>query len=393
MTKLAGQIPTDNLSIEHKVHGIGLDWQEPDWPAVSADEARQLLRQFDGAGEFIALHWHAPRPLSATSLLESSNGEYFLKRHPRALRTAEALREEHRFSAHLHATGLSVPQIIGTKNGDTIFATDDWTYELQAKANGLDPYRDRQSWTPYLCRQHAWEAGKALAMLHKAAASFDAPERGPHPLVTSLTILPAADPIAAMADYVAARPAAANYLADKPWRSVMADLLAQYGERLSDDLARQPSLWTHNDWHPTNLLWTREGAVETIFDFGLSTRTNAVHDIATAIERACIPWLEYQEGYADARAEPESALSLLQGYHSILPLSAQQLDLIIRLLPLVHVEFALSELDYFAGPLAQPALADVAWYDFFIGHAAWFDSDQGRIFMQQLRDYVQELTP
>lgn len=391
MTKVAGHGRSDDEPVEHMVHSIGLDWQEPDWPAVTTQEARQLLCQFDGAGKFICLHWHAPRPFSATSLLESDVGEFFLKRHPLALRTAEALREEHHFAAHLRAAGLSVPHIIPTLDGDTVIATDEWTYELQAKAKGLDPYRDRQSWTPYLCRQHAWEAGKALAMLHKASANFDAPPRGPHPLITSLTILPAADPIAAMADYISMRPAAAAYLADKPWRKTMADLLTQYGAGLSADLARQPSLWTHNDWHPSNLLWTREGHVETIFDFGLSTRTNAVHDIATAIERACIPWLEFQDGQADARPEPESALSLLQAYHSILPLSHDDAHLILRLLPLVHVEFALSELDYFAGPLAQPALADVAWDDFLIGHAHWFGSDQGQRFMAKMQQYLQAL--
>lgn len=381
----AGPNPAIDYPVEHKVHSMGFDWQEPDWPAVTADEARQLLPHFEDVGKFICLHWHAPRPFSATTLLETQTGEYFLKRHPRALRTAEALREEHRFAAHLAKAGLSVPPIIPTKTGDTVIASGEWTYELQAKARGLDPYRDRQSWTPYLCRRHAWEAGKALALLHKASATFDAPARGPHPLVTSLTILPADDPIAAMADYLAVRPAAAAYLADKPWQQALRDLLAQFGAGLAADLARQPSLWTHNDWHPTNLLWTGDGEVETIFDFGLSTRTNAVHDIATAIERACIPWLEYQEGRADAHPEPETALSLLLGYHSITPLAAEQWDIILRLLPLVHVEFALSEVDYFAGPLAAPALADLAWHDFFIGHAAWFASETGQAFLAQLR--------
>ena len=52
-------------------------------------------------------------------------------------------------------------------------------------------------------------------------------------------------------------------------------------------------LWTHNDWHASNLLWSsREphAEVASILDFGLSDRTSAVYDLATAIERNTIPW-------------------------------------------------------------------------------------------------------
>ena len=40
-------------------------------------------------------------------------------------------------------------------------------------------------------------------------------------------------------------------------------------------------LWTHNDLHASNLLWSAGGdnaQAAAIIDFGLADRTNAVHD-------------------------------------------------------------------------------------------------------------------
>ena len=56
-------------------------------------------------------------------------------------------------------------------------------------------------------------------------------------------------------------------------------------------------LWTHNDLHASNLFWSDAGPSEShahataIIDFGLADRTNAVHDIAHAIERNIVEWL------------------------------------------------------------------------------------------------------
>jgi len=47
--------------------------------------------------------------------------------------------------------------------------------------------------------------------------------------------------------------------------------------------------------HASNLLWSDAGdqaEVTAIIDFGLADRTNAVHDIAHAIERNIVEWLE-----------------------------------------------------------------------------------------------------
>jgi len=61
------------------------------------------------------------------------------------------------------------------------------------------------------------------------------------------------------------------------------------------------------------------------------------------------------------------------------------MDTLLALLPLVHVEFALSEVDYFAGLLNDPAQAGLAWDGYLIGHADWFASAAGQAFLADVR--------
>lgn len=369
----------------HRVHGMGAALETPTWPAITAVEAEAILARFPGTGRLVGLRWHSPRPFSAATLLQTSRGEFLLKRHHKRLRSPESLAQEHAFIASLRAAGLPVPEIMASVERAGVIAQGDWTYELHRKASGIDLYRDRVSWTPFLSHDHAHAAGAALARLHLAARDFRAPARAPQPLVASLTILPAPDPLAAAEAYVAARPAIDAYLAGRPWRRDLSCLFAGLGVGLSLRLAGQPSLWTHNDWHPSNLFWTGDGEVCSIIDFGLATRTCAVHDLATAIERTAVEWLRLGEGADDAIADPAAAISLLAGYRSVVPLDARDIETVVRLLPLVHVEFALSEIDYFAGVVAKPDQAALAWDGYLLGHAEWFLSPAGRDFGKRLQ--------
>ena len=354
------------------------------WPAITPGEAGAVLRHFPAAGHLIDLSWHSPRPFSAAALVAADAGAFVLKRHHRAVRSPDALAQEHSFIAHLRANGLSVPQVMATRDGGGVLAQGEWTYELHARSAGLDLYRDRPSWTPFLSHAHAHAAGIALGQLHRAARDFTAPARGPDPLIGSFTIVPAADPLAAAEAYVARRPALARFLADLPWRHDLARRFAAWGQGLPERLARQRLLWTHNDWHPSNLLWAADGSVSTVFDFGLATQTCALHDLATAIERTAVPWLDLAEGRGHARADPQAALTLLAGYRTVAPLNADDVATLVRLLPVVHVEFALSEVDYFAGILADRAAAMLAWQGYGLDHADWFAAPRGREFLAAL---------
>jgi len=286
--------------------------------------------------------------------------------------------------AHLRAAGVSVPEVMMTHDHASAMALGGWTYELHRRAPGLDLYRDRPSWTPFLSHDHAFAAGVALARLHLAARGYAGATRTPHPLVASFTIVPAADPLAAADAYVRARPALARFLDGKPWRRELDRLFAKLADGLADRLHDQAPLWTHNDWHPSNLLWSASGEVATIFDFGLATLTCALHDLATAIERTAVAWLDFSEGNPAPPVDVEAARRLLAGYQTILPLRPDEIETIVRLLPLVHLEFALSEVDYFAGILDDAAQAELAWQGYALDHAQWFLSPPGAAFLRQL---------
>lgn len=370
-------------SAGHQVHGMGMALEDPTWPAITLAEAEAVLAAYPRAGRPAALQWHSPRPFSAACRIETETGAtLFLKRHDLDLRNPAALAGEHAFMAHLREAGLPVPEVHATAQGTRALVQGSWTYELLAPAPGEDLYRDAQSWTPFFSRDHAFAAGEALARLHLSARSFPAPARRSCPLIASFTILPDRDPLAAASRFVTARPALAAYLADKPWQADLARRFAALGKGLAQDLARQAPIWTHNDWHPSNLLWSPQGQVAGIIDFGLATQTCALHDLATAIERSAIPWLDLAS--ADPRANAADALALIAGYCAIQPLAEADLALLFRLLPLVHIEFALSETDYFAGLLGDRTQADMAWHGYALGHADWFASGSGQDFLNEL---------
>jgi hypothetical protein len=57
--------------------------------------------------------------------------------------------------------------------------------------------------------------------------------------------------------------------------------------------------------------------------------------------------------------------------------------------PVVHVEYALSEVEYFADVVNSPANADLAHDGYLIGHligqARWFDGPDGSQLLDHLR--------
>src|SRR5690606_37727681 len=100
----------------------------------------------------------------------------------------------------------------------------------------------------------------------------------------------------------------------------------------------------------SNLLWRRDGnqtMVQTVLDFGLASPTSALFDLATAIERNAVAWLDLERGAQAVHVD--IALALLDGYRQVLPLSAERVHLLADLLPVVHLDFALSEVEYFHG--------------------------------------------
>src|SRR5450830_267280 len=376
-------------------HGMNADTVISDWPALTSAEVARILLHYPQVGAPQRLVWHSPRPFSAGCVMRTANMEVFVKRHHLSVRDIAGLSEEHRFIDHLRQRGIAASPALTTADGATAVTDDHWTYEVHALASGVDLYRDAVSWTPFSSPVHAHAAGQALAQLHLAAQDYDAPARQAQTLVSSFSIFSQADPLPVLQRYIEHRPAVADYLAHRSWREETAATLMPFHAQLLPYLDELTPLWTHNDWHASNLLWTDRSAaagVETILDFGLSDRTCALHDLATAIERNIIEWLAIQDAKntQDAQAgkpnvaHPDLLDALLDGYHLIRPLTSRQWQALAALLPLVHAEFALAELAYFHGITRSAKNASLAYDTYYLGHAAWFNSEEGQRLLEQI---------
>lgn len=365
----------------HRVQGLNNDEVPADWPAISPREIAWLAGRFPQLHGATAALWHSPRPLSAAALVEGAAGRVFVKRHHHSVRDAATLGEEHRFIAHLAAAGVPVVQVLRDRDGATAVEHDGWTYELHTPGNGEDVYRDAVSWTPLTNVAQARDAGRMLARLHHAAARYHAPQRGTHLLVARDDLIRSHDPIAALTADLGNRPGLARYLARIPWEDQLRGIVLPWHAGLAERLRDEPRLWAHNDWHISNLLWQGD-TVSTVLDFGLASPTSALFDLATAIERNAVAWLELERGAQAVRID--IALALLDGYRQLLPLSPTRVHLLADLLPVVQLDFALSEVEYFEGVTGSTANADVAWQPFLLGHAHWFGSAHGQALLAAL---------
>jgi Ser/Thr protein kinase RdoA (MazF antagonist) len=377
-----------------KVHGMDGTWVEPDWPPLTLPEVRALLGRFAGCGEPIRILTVSPRPLSAASVVTTNCGRVFIKRHHHAVRDREGLLEEHRFLQHLRDHDAAVPRVFATVSGETAVESGEWTYEVHEVPAGVDLYEQAISWTPFLTSAHAYFAGAALARLHLAAEGFDAPRRKPQPLVASFTIFAANNPAAELDRYLAARPALVNSAVIRKDCAQALDLLAPFHAQLLPLLPALRPLWTHNDLHASNLLWSDAGPdaeATAIIDFGLADRTNAVHDLAQAIERNIVGWLDLLQDTVHPENTPvhlDHLQALLAGYESVRQLTKEEAAALEPMAALCHAEFALTEADYFRGVLHSEEKTRLATPDYLVGHARWFRSAGGQKLLAALRRWA-----
>jgi Ser/Thr protein kinase RdoA (MazF antagonist) len=366
------------MSATLKAHGMQGELVEPDWPPLTLTEVRSLLAEFSAIGEPLRIVSVSPRPFSAAGVVSTASGSVFVKRHHRTARNAEGLLDEHRFLAHLLDGGAPVPHVYADASGRTAIESGEWTYEVHQVPAGIDLYEDAISWTPFRTAAHARAAGRALAQLHAASQGFAAPRRKPRPLVAGFSILAAADPAAELDRYLAARPALASHADVLRCADQAIKLLAPFHARLLPLLPALSPLWTHNDLHASNLLWSDSGPgaqAAAIIDFGLADRTNAVHDLAQAIERNIVEWLVLVRAPGRPGEVPvhlDHLYALLDGYQSVRPLSQEEAAALAPMTALCHAEFALSEADYYLGVLHSDAQARLAYDDYLVGHARWF---------------------
>lgn len=377
-------------------HGMDGSLVAPDWPPLTLVELYELFRHFPALGEPREILTVSPRPFSAAGVIATRNergmeSRVFVKRHDSRIRNREGLREEHRFLAHLLAHGACVPRVVETESGQTAIEIGECTYEIHEIPDGIDLYEDAISWTPFRCAAHALSAGAALARLHLASQDFRAPRRADRSLVASFTIFASQQPGTALDRYLTARSLLAAHAGVRKCADHALEVLAPYHAELAPLLPRLGSLWTHNDLHASNLFWsdaTPSARATAVIDFGLADRTNAVHDIAHAIERNIVEWLVLVNDPAhpdDVPVHLDHLEALLDGYESVRPLSEEESAALAPMAALCHAEFALSEADYFLGVLHSEEKAAMAYDGWVVGHARWFSSEPGRMLLEFLR--------
>ena len=202
------------------------------------------------------------------------------------------------------------------------------------------------------------------------------------------------NPYKRMEAYLESRPLLRAYAEKRDWRASFEELLMPLYEKLEPWLGYLRPLWTQNDFHASNLMWSgsEENAVVTgVVDFGLADRTNAVHDLATAIERNIVEWLQMDEPQVDL-VHLDHLDAMLGGYEEIRPLSYEEACALVAMLPLVHCEFALSETDYFLSILHSEERAYLAYEGYFLAHAQWFRGANGRRLLEHLERWAGGLT-
>jgi len=195
-----------------------------------------------------------------------------------------------------------------------------------------------------------------------------------------------------MERYIAARPALAGDAVARLGCDEALEILTPLHAQLQPLLPSLKPLWTHNDPHASNFLWSDasdKARAVGVIDFGLADRTNAVHDLAQAVERNIVEWLDLRPGMADTDNIPihlDHLEAMLDGYESVRPLNDAEAAALTPMTALCHAEFALSEADYFRGVLHSEEKARVASIDYLVGHARWFRGAGG----QKLLDAIQQ---
>ena len=372
------------------VHGMVNDLVVPDWPAITEAEASEVLGHYvedPSRANVATVLWRSPRPMSAAALVELESRTYFLKRHDVRVRSRERLALEHAFVDHVRSRGLNTPAVLAARDGSTVHEREQVLYEVYERAAGVDHYRDVPSWHPFLSRAHAGAAGAALARFHRAAAGFDAAAWDFGPLLDSVAVILAPDPEAAYRQLVTTRPGLVRATVPYDVLGDYASVLAGPIETAASQLGDVTTQWTHGDWHGSNLTWrdaTPEADVASVLDLGLSNRTFALHDLAIAIERSVVDWLD-TAGLGVPSIDYGSLDALLAGYAEVAPLTEDDLATLAAVLPVAHVAFALSEVEYFGSIVDSPANVELAYQSYLLGHARWFDSPAGRSLLAHVR--------
>jgi Ser/Thr protein kinase RdoA (MazF antagonist) len=299
----------------------------------------------------------------------------FLKKRLLRFRSAEEAEREHAVIRRLRERRFPTPGVLTAVTGRSSVVRDGVLYELFQSAAGSDLYRDHHSWMVFSRPEHARSAGAMLARFHEAVEGLSLNPGRPHKVMEARFDLARGSVLIADIEIeIAARPALARYLSNKNWRSPVLKACGPWVDRLRP-LLKQAAPWvTHGDWHASNLFFSG-GRVSSVIDFHLVETTFRCYDLAVAVDRNTIPWLDLLEGRGQVRYD--LMRELLRGYTSVMELSGLQKKMLPLLLPVHQLDLALSNVDYYLSVEKNRARADWAFFVYLIEHAQRFSSTWG----------------
>lgn len=329
---------------------------------------------------------HSPRPFSSACILEGDETRLFLKRHHIEVKTISSLEDEHQFLTWLKLHGIKMDTPLPCSNGQSWFRLGEWVYEVFNALPGCDLYREVPSWDGWLSTHHAEMAGRTLGQLHNTTRLCNLPARRDAFLVSSDHLLREADFGHALDQFTDAIGPHAAQLRQRPVYQDARKLFSSFHTALAPLMPHLTPCWNHGDWHGSNLMWS-DGSPQTarpiqIFDFGMADQSSIQFDLAVAIERSMITWLEPSEANWCVRLTELEAF--LHGYTAEHPLRQVDMDSVSALLPLCHIHFSLSEYAYYRSLLNDELSAEEAFNTYFFKHGLWFHDERGQTLLRYL---------
>ena len=358
--------------MSHRVHGLSGDVHRAGLAAPGPRRDRSPCWTGYALGTVRGTPWRSPRPLSAAVVVETDAARVFVKRHHRGVRDSDTLAEEHRFMAHLRGARHSGAGRAGHPRRGRLAGH---------RGPGLRGPRRRHAGGTCIATPppgRPWSGSIMRAPPAPCWLACTAPPPGTTRRSAPPTSWSRATTCCARTipwpRWKASCPGARDWpptSPDRDWRGDLARSILPRQQRLqaAPRAGNRACGRTTTGTPPTCAGTRRRRRCRDVLDFGLASPTFALFDLATAIERNAVAWLELR-ARRRRRARGHGA-----GADRRLPRSARRstpadLDVLAGLLPLVHLDFALSETEYFHAITARHVRdADLAYDAFLLGHA------------------------
>ncbi len=360
---------------------------KPHLAPMTVDEITALLRLYPEAGSLQEILAVSERPYSAASLVRTNQQDLFVKKRSTRWRTVADLQREHKLIDHLVRKGFPTPAVLRTADGETVVCTDEWLYEAHYRAEGEDTYRESHSWQPFASVAHARSAGATLARFHAAVGDCHIRTARPvAPMLAQFALAFNADLIEAVEKLAAQLPALQRFLQERSWRAEIEQVYAPFYSRVHQQLACLPRCCTHGDWHANNLFFA-DNEVSAVIDFHLSDYGCRIYDLAVAIDRNAVLWLDILAGGSNG-VRYDILAALLDGYLEAGSLTKMEREILPDLLAIHQLDLALTNIAYYEGVEGDRSRAVWAYEAYLLEHTRRYAASWGDKLRKWLRQYL-----